>query len=67
MIEAAGDAGATAWNVVRALAGVGIQQSVAARRCTDLRRRGLIADTGVTRPGVSGRMLTVWRATGCQS
>jgi len=39
------------------------QQSVAARRCTDLARAGLIADTGTSRPGSSGRLLTVWTIT----
>ena len=37
-----------------------IQQSVAARRLTDLAQMGLIEPTGVTRPGNTGRMCTVW-------
>jgi hypothetical protein len=39
------------------------QQSVVARRCTDLRDLGLIEDSGVTRIGTSKRPLIVWKST----
>lgn len=52
----------TAAEIARAT-GHTIQQSVAARRLTDLRDLGLIEDTGVTRPGNTGRMCTVWAPT----
>lgn len=56
--------GATAADVVMVMAysGHAPQQSVVARRCTDLRELGLITEAG-TRPGTTGRQLTVWRLT----
>ena len=39
------------------------QQSVIARRLTDLHELGLVEDTGTTRPGSSKRRLIVWRIT----
>lgn len=39
------------------------QQSVVARRLTDLARAGLVEDTLTSRPGTSGRLLTVWTIT----
>lgn len=58
--------GGTAHEVVMVLAYGSVpapQQSVVARRLTDLRERGLIRDTGTTRPGASNRELTVWELT----
>lgn len=52
--------GATAYDVHGSL---GIQQSVAARRLTDLHELGLIFDTGRTRPGSTNRELIVWEPT----
>lgn len=37
--------------------------NVVARRLTDLHRLGLIAPTGDTLPGSTGRQLTCWRVT----
>jgi hypothetical protein len=39
-------------------------RSVLSRRITDLTQAGLVLDVGRTRPGVSGRQLTVWGARG---
>lgn len=57
--------GATAHEIVMRLAYTGRapQQSVVARRLTDLRNAGLIEDTGERRPGGSGRNLIVWAST----
>lgn len=33
------------------------------KRVSDLAAKGLITDTGITRPGVSGKAQTVWKAT----
>lgn len=54
--------GATAWQIVRDLADFGVHrdQNVVARRLTDLRDAGLVVDSGVRRPGRSGRSLIVW-------
>lgn len=56
--------GATAYEVQAVLAYTGHapQQSVIARRLTDLRDLGLVADSGVRRPGSSGRQLICWTA-----
>jgi hypothetical protein len=62
----AGRDGATAWDIVSDLTRRGIRppdQSVAARRLTDLHQAGLIEDTGTTRSGRSNRQLIVWRLT----
>lgn len=55
--------GATAHEIVMRLAYTGHapQQSVVARRLTDLRDAGLIVDSGRTRPGASNRQLIVWQ------
>jgi predicted ArsR family transcriptional regulator len=58
-IDAAGNYGCTAYELADWL---GIQQNVAARRCTDLERLGLIRTNGETRPGSSSRKLLVWVA-----
>jgi hypothetical protein len=50
--------GATAWEVVSYL-NDGTQQSVAARRLTDLRDLGLVVEGG-SRPGMTGRRLIAW-------
>ncbi len=50
--------GATAWDVARS---TGYQQSVCARRCSDLHELGLIEDSGYTRAGSSNRQMIVWR------
>lgn len=65
VLEAVAWSPATAYDVVVHLQSRrrSIQQSVAARRLTDLARAGFVADTGDTRPGSTGRPLTVWRAT----
>lgn len=58
--------GATAHDVVMRLAyepGGAPQQSVIAKRCSELREAGLIVDTGRTRRGSSHRELTVWDLT----
>lgn len=58
--------GATAWEIHGLwpyLAPPAPDQSVIARRLTDLARAGLIEDTGTSRTGKSGRLLTVWRLT----
>ena len=52
----------TAYDVHRFLGRV-IQQNVIAKRCTELRELGLIADSGHTRPGSSGRRLICWSVT----
>lgn len=56
--------GATAYEVQAVLAYTGHapQQSVIARRLTDLRDLGLVVDSGVRRPGSSGRQLICWKA-----
>jgi hypothetical protein len=62
----AGADGATAWDIVTDLMRRGlpmIQQSVVARRLTDLHAAGLIEDSGDTRKGSSSRQLIVWRVT----
>jgi hypothetical protein len=53
----ASNTGATAFEISVVLE---MQQSVVARRCTDLHELGLIVDSGRTRPGSTGRQLTVW-------
>lgn len=56
--------GATAYEVQALLAysGHAPQQSVIARRLSDLRDLGLVVDSGVRRPGSSGRQLICWKA-----
>lgn len=54
------DGGATAYEVA---ARSEFQQSVVARRCTDLRDLGFVSDSGRTRPGSSGRHLIIWYLT----
>lgn len=54
------DGGATAYEVA---ARSEIQQSVVARRMTDLHQLGLVRDSGRTRPGSSGRQLIIWMLT----
>lgn len=55
--------GATAYEVQALLAysGHAPQQSVIARRLSDLRDLGLVVDSGVRRPGSSGRLLICWQ------
>lgn len=57
--------GVTAYEALLLLSfdGKGWQQSVIARRLTDLREKGCVRDSGVTRPGGSGRQLIAWTAT----
>lgn len=58
--------GASAHDVMMRLAyepGGAPQQSVIAKRCSELRDAGLIVDTGETRRGSSHRELTVWTLT----
>lgn len=56
--------GATAWEVVTLVdPRHQLQQSVAARRLTDLARAGLVADSGERRAGRTGRPLIVWIPT----
>lgn len=55
--------GATAYELHVELDGR-YQQSVIARRLTDLRDAGLVVDTGRRRPGSSNRQLIVWTSTG---
>lgn len=55
-----GNYGATAFDVY---VNTDIQQSVASRRLTDLRRNGLVRDSGTTRSGSSGRQLTIYKIT----
>lgn len=42
---------------------LGLQQSVVARRLTDLHKMGLAERNGVKRPGSSGRLGDCWRCT----
>lgn len=60
-----GMTGATAAEIVMRLAytGAAPQQSVVARRLTDLRDLGLVVDSGETRPGTSARQLIAWAST----
>jgi hypothetical protein len=53
---------ATRWEIKQAFASQGLdrEEGCISRRCTDLRDAGLIVETGSTRPGRSGRQLTVW-------
>lgn len=53
---------ATQWEIRQHLASQGVERdgNCIARRCTDLRDAGLIAETGECRPGRSGRQQTVW-------
>jgi hypothetical protein len=64
-MERTGSLGATAHEIVMRLAYTGNapQQSVVARRLTDLRDRGLVTDSGWTREGASARQLIAWCAT----
>lgn len=57
-------AGGTAYEIQLRLAYTGHapQQSVIARRLTDLRDLGFVVDTGQRRPGSSGRQLICWTA-----
>ena len=57
--------GATAAEIVMRLAYTGRapQQSVVARRLSDLRDLGLVVDSGARRPGTSARALIAWQVT----
>jgi hypothetical protein len=59
--ERGGVTGATAFEIASDFGfGPPMQQSVVAKRCSELRDKGLIYDTGRTRPGRSNRQLIVW-------
>lgn len=60
-----GKPGATTAEIVMRLSYTGHapQQSVVARRCTDLRDAGYIVDSGERRPGTSNTPLIVWVLT----
>jgi hypothetical protein len=63
VLESIRDLGtATQWEIRQYLASRGVERdgNCIARRCTDLRDAGLIAETGATRPGRTGRAQTVW-------
>lgn len=65
-VHDAGGVGVTASAIAKALTTDSwrpVQQNVVARRLTDLYRMGLIRKTGITRPGASGRQLTVYAVT----
>lgn len=54
---------ASAYEVTRWLGVRSPQQSVVARRLTELLDRGFVEDTGVARPGSSGRLCRCYRVT----
>lgn len=52
--------GITAYEVHEA---IGIQQNVASTRLSGLRKKGYVRDTGIGRPGSSGRLCGVYKIT----